>query len=47
MPKSVNNIFLSKVTFRKMYAAYERASKGKHDNKEVIEFKMDLRKKFT
>ena len=42
MPKRVNNIFYQKVKFRKMYEAYERASKGKHQNKEVILFEMDL-----
>ena len=42
MPKRVNNIIYQKVKFKKMYEAYERASKGKHQNKEVILFEMDL-----
>ena len=42
MPKRLNNIFFQKVKFRKMYEAYQRAAKGKHQNKEVILFEMDL-----
>lgn len=42
MPKRVNNIFYQKVKFKKMYEAYLRAAKGKHENKEVILFEMDL-----
>ena len=42
MPKSVNNIFRSKIKFRKMYEAYVRAAKNKHSTKEVIIFDMDL-----
>lgn len=42
MSKRVNNIFLQKVKFRKVYEAYRRASILKHKNKEVILFEMDL-----
>ena len=42
MPRRINNIFYQKVKFKKMYEAYERASKGKHQNKEVILFEMNL-----
>ena len=42
MPKRVDNIFYQKAKFRKMYEAYQRASKQKHQNKEVILFEMDL-----
>ena len=42
MSKRVNNFFKSKITFMKMYEAYLRSSKCKHENKEVIEYEMDL-----
>lgn len=42
MAKSVNHIFYPKIKFRNMYEAYIRASKGKHANKEVILFEMNL-----
>lgn len=42
MPKRINNIFYEKLKFSNMYNAYERAAKGKHKNKEVICFELDL-----
>lgn len=42
MPKRINNIFYTKLKFKNMIEAFERASKGKHKNKEVILFEMDL-----
>ena len=42
MPKRVDNIFIQKIKFKNMYAAYERAARLKHQNKEVILFEMDL-----
>ena len=42
MPKRINNIFYEKLKFKNMLSAYERASKGKKDNKEVIKYEMDL-----
>lgn len=42
MPKRIDNFFDEKITFMKMYEAYMRASKCKHENKEVIEYEMDL-----
>ena len=42
MPKRVNNIFKKKIKLRNMLQAYERAAKGKKDNKEVILFEMNL-----
>lgn len=42
MPKTIRNVFYSKLTFEKMLAAHYRASKGKRNKKEVIIFEMDL-----
>lgn len=42
MPKRIKDIFFNKLKFLNMYNAYERASKGKHKNKEVIIFEFDL-----
>lgn len=42
MPKRVNNIFLPKLKFKNMLEAYERASEGKHYNKEVVVYELDL-----
>lgn len=42
MPRKLKNIFVDKIKFKKMYEAYERASKGKHENKEIILFEMNL-----
>ncbi len=42
MPKRVNNIFDKKVKFTYMYNAYKRASAGKHSNKEIILYELDL-----
>ena len=42
MPKRVNNIFYSKIKFKKMLDAYVRARKGKRYNKESILYEMDL-----
>lgn len=42
MSKRLNNIFYSKLKFKNMLEAFERASKGKYKNKEVIVFEMDL-----
>lgn len=42
MSKRINNIFLQKIKFKNVYAAYKRASILKHKNREVILFEMDL-----
>lgn len=42
MPRKLNNIYLDKIKFRKLYEAYERAAQGKHENKEVVLFEMNL-----
>lgn len=42
MPKRVDNIFYEKLKFKNMLEAYIRAAKGKHYNKEVIMYEMDL-----
>ncbi len=42
MPKRLNNIFYPKLKFKNMLEAYDRASKEKHYNKEVILYEMDL-----
>ena len=42
MSKRLDNFFKPKITFMKMYEAYLRSSKCKHENKEVIEYEMDL-----
>jgi retron-type reverse transcriptase len=42
LSKRIDNFFEEKITFTNMYMAYERASRGKHENKEVILFEMDL-----
>lgn len=42
MPKRVDNIFLPKLKFKNMLEAYERASKNKHYNKEVVIYELDL-----
>ena len=42
MPKTIKNVFLSKLTFEKMLSAHIRASKGKKTKKEVIIFEMEL-----
>ena len=42
MPKTIKNIFLTKLTFEKMLSAHIRASKGKKTKKEVILFEMNL-----
>ncbi len=42
MPKRVNNIFMENLKFKYMYDAYYRSSKGKHYNKEVILYEMNL-----
>lgn len=47
MPKRINNIFKDSLTFKKMYNAYYRAAKGKHQTKEVILFEMDLATNLT
>ena len=47
MPKRVNNFFEKEIKFSKMLQAYERASKGKHYNKEVILFELDLANNLT
>lgn len=47
MPKRVNNIFHQKLKFKYMLEAYERAADGKHNNKEVILYKMDLANNIT
>lgn len=47
MPKRVKNIFKEKIKFQKMIEAYERAAKGKKQNKEVILFEMNLANEIT
>lgn len=42
MPSKLNNIYFEKVKFRKLYEAYERAARAKHENKEVVLFEMNL-----
>ena len=47
MPKRIGNIFEEKLKFDKMLRAYKRASKEKHENKEVVLFKMNLATNIT
>ena len=47
MPKRVNNFFRKEIKFSKMLQAYKRASRGKHYNKEVILFELDLANNIT
>lgn len=47
MPKRVNNIFDDNLKFKYMYEAYERASEGKRECKEVILYEMDLANNIT
>lgn len=47
MPKRINNFFRDKIKFSKMLQAYNRASKSKHYNKEVILFELDLANNIT
>ena len=42
MPKRINHIFQEKVKFNNIYKAYRRAAAGKHLNKEVILYELDL-----
>lgn len=42
MPKTIKNIFYQKLTFEKMYEAYDRAKKNKTDRKEVMAFEYNL-----
>lgn len=42
MPKTIKNIFYSKLTFERMLNAHYRACKGKKQKKEVIIFEMNL-----
>lgn len=42
MPKSIKNVWESKLTFDKLVKAHERASKGKRFLKEVMLFEMNL-----
>lgn len=42
MPRKVNHVFYEKLSFLKMYAAYERASKGKQKRRDVIAYSIDL-----
>lgn len=42
MPRKLNNFYYGKIKFKKLYEAYERAAKAKHENKEVVLFEMNL-----
>ena len=47
MPKSIKNVWDSKLTFDKLVEAHERASKGKRFDKEVLLFEMNLETNIT
>ncbi len=47
MPKSIKNVWDSKLTFDKLVEAHERASKGKRFEKEVLLFEMNLETNIT
>ena len=47
MPKSIKNVWESKLTFDKLVEAHERASKGKRFLKEVMLFEMNLETNIT
>ena len=42
MPKRIDHIFNEKIKFTNIYNAYKRAAAGKHSNKEVILYELDL-----
>jgi len=42
MPKTIRNCFDEKLTFIKLYEAYNRAKKSKGNKKEIMLYTMDL-----
>ena len=42
VPKRIDNVFDKKIKFTNIFNAYKRASDGKHSNKEVILYELDL-----
>ena len=47
MPKTINNVFIKKLTFEKMIEAHYRAVKGKRNKKEIINYEIDLETNIT
>ena len=47
MPKSIKNVFDSKLTFMKLLEAHQRASKIKRNKPEVMKFNIDLESNIT